>query len=120
MVVLSGAPLLFGCGVDPAIEDLVTIQQGVYGQTTYYNDTVPTSHTYERYTVRIYAAPVADLPPLTELVSGEEGRGFFEAELPPGEFEVCVNARKCQPFTVASGETVRVDYEAPLWIPRGR
>jgi hypothetical protein len=105
--------LLLGCGLDGDIEDRVTIEQGVYGQLTTYNDTAPIlATTYLSWPVRVYSAPRGTSEPLATTESDE--RGFYEVALAPGAYEVCVSDRQCHAFTLLAGQRLRLDYQSPF------
>ena len=77
-----------GSSVDRDIEDRVTITQGVYGQTTTWNDVSPGSFDYLSANLQVFAAPrVEGASPGAETTSDHA-------------------------FTVSEGARLRRDYEA--------
>lgn len=105
------ALLLSACGgVDRDVSHLVTIQQGVFGQTTHSKDTWPASLSYETYPLDIFETPRGQSAPIAQVTSGE--MDFYEVALSAGDFEICVNGDVCDGFTVPSNEHVRRDYQA--------
>lgn len=118
---LAAAALISSCGVDVdrEVESLVTVEQGVFGQTIYYNDTAPGTFRYASYEIAIYALPRDATAPAVAQPSSTQARGFYEAALAAGEYEVCLASRPypCHGLTVAEGEVKRLDYQTfePGW-----
>lgn len=105
---------------DPYVEDLLTISQGIYGQTTShddvgYNPIVVNSD----FTVLAYTSqPPENLngaEPFASDISDE--RGFYELALEPGEYWICTAFGRCIQLTLGT-ELLRLDYEfgvGPGW-----
>jgi hypothetical protein len=96
-------PLLVACAAtDP--EEVVSIDQGVYGLTISGCDTSDCEDgRYEHALVYATPAGAADY-----LMTKSDGDGFFELALPAGTYEICVHA--CIDVTVGDGERVRRDF----------
>ncbi len=106
--------------IDRHVEDLVTIDQGIYGQITQLDDVGEHRPSYlPGFGVYVYA-----VPPGTELgepvagTSSEASRGFYEVALPTGDHLACTSFQRCVVLTLAQGERLRLDYEfsvGPGW-----
>lgn len=94
---------LSACGsVDP--EELVSIDQGVYGLTISGCDTDDCDDDpYED-------APITITPDGggAALHATSDGDGFFEVALAPGRYQLCVHA--CTTLTITDGARVRRDF----------
>ena len=117
IIVSLFAVAVAGCGgsFDRNIESRVTISQGVYGQTVSYDDAAPVSHDYLTGNLKVFTAPRNDSPAVAETTSDDHG--FYEVELAPGDYEICINGNLCHAFTVAAQSRVRLDYQSfePGW-----
>jgi hypothetical protein len=99
--------LVTGCGsdaVDTDVEQFVTIQQGVYGQTTVYDE-----ETGKVKTESIELLVLREETRVRELAS--DSRGFYEAQLDPGDYRICTFLRVCTDLRVEAGKRVRKDHE---------
>jgi hypothetical protein len=109
-----------GEGIDRHVEDLVTIDQGIYGQITSADDVGDADHAYlAGFGVDVYTIPDGTVlgTPLANTVSGQE-RGYYELALDAGDWLVCTRFQRCVIVTVAAGQRLRLDYEfsnAPGW-----
>lgn len=128
-LILTGALVMFSVltstacfeeEYDPYVEDLLTISQGVYGQTTShddvgYNPVVVNSH----FTVLAYTSQppqnMEDAEPYASDISNE--RGFYELGLEPGVYWICTTFGRCVELDLGT-ELLRLDYEfgvGPGW-----
>jgi hypothetical protein len=91
--------------IDP--DEVVTIQQGLYGLTISGCDTTGcTVSAYENAPITVTAAGATS--PLLTTTSDDEG--FFELALPAGSYELCVHS--CIDVTITEGQRVRLDFES--------
>jgi hypothetical protein len=106
--------------IDHRVEDLVTIDHGLYGQVTAVNDVGNVEESY----LPGFAIDAYEVPPGTELgapvaiTSSRLPRGFYEVALPAGDHVVCTRFLRCVLVTLAEGELRRLDYElgvGPGW-----
>lgn len=89
--------------IDP--EEVVTIQQGLYGLTISGCDTTGCEDSaYDQAPITVTTVGAAS--PLITTTSDDDG--FFELALPPGTYELCVHS--CITIAVASAERVRLDF----------
>ena len=115
---------LNSCGVDPNIESMLTIHQGIYGQTTSASDVAPdTSSHYNQMEIRVFPemSTFAGVPPIATTTSND--RGFYEIALEPGSYQLCTSFGRCVTATVQANSHPRWDYEfsaGPGWtsVPR--
>jgi hypothetical protein len=122
-MLLLGLGAALGCGSSqptlPDADQLVTIQQGVYGIITSEDDVgdytvVPLGS----FSILVYGdvpplsigqngAPIVP-PPLTETRSDE--RGFYQLELAAGRYVFCTSFLRCVWLDVPANQPVRLDY----------
>lgn len=115
---------LTSCGVDPNIEPMLTIHQGIYGQTTSASDFgFDTSAHYNEMEIRVLPAmsTFGAVPPIATTTSHD--RGFYEIALEPGSYRLCTSFGRCVTATVQVNTLARWDYEfseGPGWafVPR--
>jgi hypothetical protein len=116
------------CGVrteriDRYVEDLVTIQHGLYGQVTEVDDVGNEEETAPRYlpgfAVDAFEVPLgAELGSPVASTSSRLPRAFYELSLPAGDHVVCSSFKRCVVITLGAGELMRLDYEfsfGPGW-----
>ena len=106
---------VLGCGntgIGHDVEGLLTISQGVYGQTYQVDDVCP-GHVCEVSAVSVEVT--VSSPVLTSTVTVQSGGrlGFYEIALPAGDFESCVPQalQRCTQFSVGPGQRIRRDLE---------
>jgi hypothetical protein len=110
--ILSAACDLTGVSYD--VSDLITIDQGVYGQATTYDDTSGGEVEYmEGLDVEVFLEQPSTDPedgatPHASARSGE--RGFWEIELAVGDYWLCTSFRRCIFIAIDEGTLLRKDY----------
>jgi hypothetical protein len=125
LLAVASALAASACGdeertLDRHVEDLVTIDQGVYGQITSVSDVGPSAADYlPGFTVEVYVVPVGTErgTPVASTAS-EASRGFYKVSLSAGDHLVCTASGSCVVVTLAAGEVLRLDYESgpgPGW-----
>jgi hypothetical protein len=116
--------LVVGCGgrdatLDRHVEDLVSIQHGLYGQVTAVDDVGSPAPTYlPGFGVEAFAVPAGTTLGAPEASTTSAARGFYELALPTGDHVVCSSYGRCVVVTLADGELRRLDYEfsvGPGW-----
>jgi hypothetical protein len=96
--------LVCGCGLDRNIEGKVTIQQGIYGQLVEGCDTSGCEdQPASGESVTVYAASAS----YSYASATADGDGFYEIELPAGDYTVCTYS--CTQVSVPTG-IVRYDW----------
>lgn len=109
-------------GIDRHVEDLVTIDHGVYGQATYVDDVgdpaAATSY-LPGFGIEVYPLPLSvTLGAAVATTASRADRGFYQLELGPGDYVVCTQFHRCVAITLADGARTRLDYEmsvGPGW-----
>ncbi len=120
---LASVLAVTACGddasIDRNVEKYVTIQQGIYGQITSLDDVGSDNDPkyLPGFGVDVFAVPAGDAlaDPIASAVSN--GRGFYEIDVPAGEYVICSSFRRCVSISVAQG-LLRIDYESgvgPGW-----
>ncbi len=106
---------MLGCGspgIGHDVEGLLTISQGVYGQTYQVDDVCP-GQVCEVSAVSVEMTVSSPVLPSPATVQSGDRLGFYELALPVGDFESCVPQafRRCTRFSVSPGQRVRRDLE---------
>ncbi|MGZ6139388.1 MAG: hypothetical protein ACXWLA_01885 [Myxococcaceae bacterium] len=106
---------VLGCGttgIGHDVEGLLTISQGVYGQTYQVDDVCP-GHACEVSAVSVEMTVSGALLPSSATVQSGGRLGFYELALPVGDFESCVAQafQRCTQFSVSPGQRIRRDLE---------
>ena len=121
--------LTTGCGVD--IEELVTIEQGIYGEYTHYQDTgnelkqvasqnaiVSIFSPDDGVTIDTYNSEYLDTGtalPEAFVTTTTDSNGFFEFDLDAGDVLLCVGSRPLIENPSEEGDDIDSD-QAPVWI----
>ncbi len=109
-----------GGGIDRHVEDLVTIDQGIYGQVTSVNDVgAPDTAYVPAFPVSVFPVPDGIVlgSPIASAETGPD-RGFYQVALDAGDWVVCDWARRCVTASVGPAQRLRLDYEigpGPGW-----
>lgn len=110
-------------GIDREVEMFITINQGIYGQVTTYDDVGPGPLEYvEGFGLHVYLTEPSLDPgdfsgAVLEIRSIENG--FFEIDLAAGNYYVCTTFKRCVVVEQREGELLRLDYEfsvGPGWL----
>ncbi len=117
--------LMTGCGSDDIpsdeeVEEFATLNQGIYGLITSYNDVgddneVESSSDFgvivrEKTSDKPEGVPVAS--------TSSNDRGLYQLPLEPGVYWVCTEFLRCVWFELDEGQRLRLDYEfgpGPGW-----
>jgi hypothetical protein len=98
-------------GIDRDVEARLTISQGVYGQTTLWDDVDnPRNPPVEYFPMDISVSHADEAGPAIAAVKSDEV-GFYEIYLDPGAYKLCTSSDHCTQFRLDSGDCARLDYE---------
>ena len=97
-----------GACATPPVDEWVSIDQGVYGSLTSYDDTGGGSSVVSNEDV--YIDDPARQQTLFMTKSNDDG--YYEIKLEPGSYAICLYGSSCSFFAIATGERVRMDFEA--------
>ena len=106
---------VLGCGkasIGGDVEGLLTIGQGVYGQTVQVDDVCP-GGVCGVVAVSVEMTVTGPSLATAAMARSAGDKGFYELALPTGDFQICVQRafQPCTTFSVASGTRVRRDLE---------
>ena len=106
--------------INSDIEKYISVNQGVYGQTTSFND-VGSNNSIKYlpgFIVKVFkdTQPLADSTPIAQTQS--DSVGFYEIPLDTGEYLLCTSFDRCVKVFIDTVKLLRCDYSfsiAPGW-----
>lgn len=104
-------------GADTNVERFVSIGNGVYGQTTTFDDVGNNSVEPHSMMLRIEHADGHTDSVAPKSVTSDS-RGFYELAVGAGSYRICTTFDRCESLTISTDQLWRCDYElgpGPGW-----